>query len=217
VAHVCIPFTQQIAYNEEDLMYSPKYAVITNDKLIDSVISENPFATIVYQEDGVLESFHLPLILSGDKLIGHMAKANGAWKILQRDPALFIFHGPHCYISPVWYGAGDDVPTWNYISIQVRGKVAIHHDEVFLRGALKLLSQKYDRQFGIEQNIDNHIELLDGIVGIEISIVEKFAKFKLGQRKSASERLNVIKHLEQSLEPNDQLRMAKAMLETLSE
>lgn len=198
-------------------MYSPQYAIITDKKAINDVVSANPFATIVYQDEGVLESFHLPLILSGEKLIGHMAKANSAWRILQKEKALFIFHGPHCYISPDWYGAGDDVPTWNYISVQIRGKVTIHHDEAFLKGALKILSEKYDPEFKIEENITNHGNLLAGIVGIEISIEDTFAKFKLGQRKSPAERMSVIKHLEKSLEPNEHLKMAKAMLASLSE
>lgn len=94
-------------------MYSPKYAIETDRKLIDQVISENAFATIVYQEDGVPQSFQLPLMLKNKKLIGHMAKANKAWKALNGRSALVIFHGPHCYISPTWYGTDHNVPTWN--------------------------------------------------------------------------------------------------------
>jgi transcriptional regulator len=98
----------------------------------------------------------------------------------------------------------------------VRGKVAIHHDEKFLRGALEILSNKYDPEFPISENINNHSDLLAEIVGIEVFIDETFAKFKIGQRKSVPERENVIKHLRQSLEPNAQLAMAYAISKTLS-
>ena len=121
-------------------MYSPRYAVETDRKIIDQIILNNPFATIVYQSNGMPQSFHLPLILEGDSLIGHMAKANPAWGELENNSSLIIFHGPHCYISPTWYGTNNNVPTWNYISIQVRGKVKIHHDEIFLKKTLEILS-----------------------------------------------------------------------------
>ena len=57
-----------------------------------------------------------------------MAKANTAWQVLHGSSLLVIFHGPHCYISPDWYGKPGNVPTWNYISIQVLGNVKINTD-----------------------------------------------------------------------------------------
>lgn len=35
-------------------MYSPQYATVTDQNAIAEIISENPFATIVYQEQGRL-------------------------------------------------------------------------------------------------------------------------------------------------------------------
>ena len=40
----------------------------------------------------------------------------------QRSTDLDIFHGHHCYISPDYDGKPGNVPTWNYISIQVGAK-----------------------------------------------------------------------------------------------
>jgi len=195
-------------------MYSPKYAVETDRKIIDQVILKNPFATIAYNLNGVPQSFHLPLILEKDSLIGHMAKKNPAWGELENNSALIIFHGPHCYISPNWYGTNNNVPTWNYISIQVRGKINIHHDEIFLKKALEILGNKYDPDFDMALNIKGNFKLLSSIVGIEIPVDEVFAKFKLAQSKSAEERINVIKVLTQSTNSVDQA-VAKAMEESL--
>ena len=183
-------------------MYSPQYAIETNRAEIDQVILDHPFATIVYQENGAIQSFHLPLLLFEGKLVGHIAKANPAWKFLNHQEALFIFHGPNCYISPAWYGADGNVPTWNYISIHIRGNVKILEDEVFLRKTLKDLSEKYDPEFPIDQNIDEHHGLLHAIVGIEVTIKDVFAKFKLAQSKPEFERRNVIRHLLNSKDQN---------------
>ena len=62
-------------------MYSPKYAIETDRNIIDPVINENPFATLVYNDSENIQSFHLPLFLEGNKLIGHMAKANTACQV----------------------------------------------------------------------------------------------------------------------------------------
>lgn len=195
-------------------MYSPKYAIETNRTIIDQVILDNPFATIVFQEEGIAQSLHLPLVLEKNKLIGHMAKANEAWKALNKNEALVIIHGPHCYISPTWYGTPDNVPTWNYISVQIRGRVSILEEETFLKNVLVSLSQKHDPDFPIEDNVTAHKDLLRGIVGIEISIDDVFAKFKLAQSRPVAERQSVIDHLQKSTNQNEVL-MAQAMLKTL--
>jgi transcriptional regulator len=194
-------------------MYSPKYAIETDRNIIDPVINENPFATIVYSDSENIQSFHLPLFLKGNRLIGHMAKANPAWQALDGSSLLVIFHGPHCYISPDWYGKPGNVPTWNYISIQVRGDVKINTDLAFLKKALIEFGQKYDGNFDIANNVNEHQNLLHGIVGIEITITEIFAKFKLAQSKNEDERINVIKYLEKSSNQSEQM-IAKAMKKT---
>lgn len=195
-------------------MYSPKYAIETDRNVIDPVITENPFATLVFRDGENIQSFHLPLILKGNSLIGHMAKANPALQTLDGLSILTIFHGPHCYISPDWYGKPGNVPTWNYISIQVRGDVKINHDFSFLRQALIELGHKHNSNFDIEKNVNDHQNLLASIVGIEITITDILAKFKLAQSKNEDERINVIRHLEKSSNQSEQM-VAKAMQKTL--
>ncbi len=177
-------------------MYSPPYAIQSDPAENELIIRKNPFATVVYAENNVPQSFHLPLILEGSKLIGHMAKANPAWKALNGIKALFIFHGPHHYISPDFYGSENNVPTWNYISVQVRGIVKIREEEDFLRSAIQKLGVDQDKEFDISKNIQDHQKLLTGIVGVEVEISDIYGKFKLAQSKSEQERLNVAAALE---------------------
>jgi predicted FMN-binding regulatory protein PaiB len=76
------------------------------------------------------------------------------------------------------------------------------------------LGQKYDGNFDIANNVNEHQNLVAGIVGIEITITHIFAKFKLAQSKNEYERINVIKHLEKSFSQSEQM-IAKAMKKTL--
>lgn len=195
-------------------MYSPKYAIETDEKRIHQVIKDNPFATVVYQQNGRSESFPLPLLLEDNKLVGHLALANPAWKDLDGTSALLIFHGPHCYISPTWYGGGSDVPTWNYVAVHVRGKVSITRDEAFLSKVLTSLSKKYDPDFDIDKNIADNKNLFSAIVGIEVEMEEVFAKFKLAQKKPLEARQNVIRKLESSTDSQHR-KVGEAMRATL--
>ncbi len=195
-------------------MYSSPYAIQSDPAENELTIRKYPFATVIYAENNIPQSFHLPLILEGSVLIGHMAKANPAWKAINGICALFIFHGPHHYISPDFYGSEKNVPTWNYISVQVRGEVRIREDQAFLKKAILKLAARQDPHFDIEKNINEHQKLLDGIVGIEVEISEIFGKFKLAQSKSEQERLNVAAALE-DIGTDQAVETASAMKKTI--
>ncbi len=192
-------------------MYSPAYAIETDRSRIDEVIKDWPFATLSFIDKEEIQSFHLPLLLENNKLLGHLASANPIWKDLEGKEIQVIFHGPHGYISSDDYGEEGNVPTWNYVAIHVKGKVSIKHDEDFLVRVLCRLSEEHDPQFVIKKNITDHKNKLQSIVGIEIQITHVFAKFKLAQSKSETARKSVIQKL---LKRNPEL--AQAMQATLS-
>lgn len=197
-------------------MYSPSYAIENDFNKISKVIRNNSLATVVFQNDGNIESFPLPLVLEGKKLLGHFALANSEGMALDNKNVLVIFHGPEAYISPTWYGDNNkDVPTWNYIVINVKGTAYIRREVSFIKKAIKILGNQYDSKLDIIKNIDEHTELLNAIVGIEIEIIDIFAKFKLGQRKSVEARKNVMAYLQKSLDSKDQA-MAEAIGQTLT-
>lgn len=71
--------------------------------------------------DGPLIS-HIPFLVSDDggSVDLHLVRSN---PILQALPAraVIAISGPDSYISPDWYGAPDQVPTWNYVAVHLRG------------------------------------------------------------------------------------------------
>jgi transcriptional regulator len=55
------------------------------------------------------------------------------WKESHLDiNALVIFQGPDVYVTPSWYQTKQDtgkvVPTWNYATVQARGKLKVMDD-----------------------------------------------------------------------------------------
>ncbi len=66
---------------------------------------------------------HIPFLLSTDGATAdlHLARSNPVARAGLPCPAVIIVSGPDAYISPDWYGVPDQVPTWNYIAVHLRG------------------------------------------------------------------------------------------------
>ena len=72
-------------------------------------------------DDGPLLS-HIPFLLSdnGHTADLHLVRSNSIARYPD-GPAVIAVSGPDGYISPDWYGIDDQVPTWNYIAVHLRG------------------------------------------------------------------------------------------------
>jgi len=85
---------------------------------------ERAFGTLcVNAEAGPLIS-HVPFLLSEDGTYAeaHLVRSNPIWRNLKEPTqAVIAVTGPDAYISPDWYGVDDQVPTWNYVSVHLRG------------------------------------------------------------------------------------------------
>jgi transcriptional regulator len=74
---------------------------------------------------------HVPFLLSDDGSTAHLhlVRSNPIARALaEPQPALIVVHGADSYISPDWYGVPDQVPTWNYVAVHLRGRLAIVDD-----------------------------------------------------------------------------------------
>ena len=74
-------------------------------------------------EGGPLIS-HVPFLLdeSAETVELHLVRSNPILRLLDApQPAVIAVSGPDSYISPDWYGVADQVPTWNYVAVHLRG------------------------------------------------------------------------------------------------
>ncbi len=74
---------------------------------------------------------HVPFTLSPDGRSAdmHLMRSNPITReISQPIPVLLAVSGPDAYISPDWYGVPDQVPTWNYVAVHLRGKLELLDD-----------------------------------------------------------------------------------------
>jgi len=87
-------------------------------------------------EDGPL-SAHVPFTISpdGSYVEAHVMRSNPIARALKSpQPALLAISGPDGYISPDWYDVEDQVPTWNYVAVHLRGQLQLLPQEKNPRG-----------------------------------------------------------------------------------
>jgi len=187
-------------------MYTPSYFNETRVDVLQGLIRDYPFATVVVHTDAGLVSNHLPFELVGDDVLhGHVARGN---ELRQADGAqvLVIFRGPDGYISPNWYPSKQEthreVPTWNYAVVHVHGRLRVIEDALWLRTLLERLTDRHEAGLPAPWKVSDapadHIEKsLHGIVGLEITIERIEGKFKLNQNHPKPNRIGVINGLRQ--------------------
>ena len=174
-------------------MYVPDPFREDRPEVLADAVRRMGFATLVTTG---LEANHLPMLLDGAVLRGHVARANAVWK--QGDgAALAIFLGPHAYVSPSWYPskavAGKAVPTWNYITVHARGTLRWIQDGDWLRSHVTALSDAHEKTrlepWKVGDAPASYIDsLLLAIVGFELTIETLKGKYKLSQNRDTADR-----------------------------
>jgi transcriptional regulator len=134
-------------------------------------------------------------------LHGHLARNNDQWKLDATGESLVIVRGPDAYITPGWYASkvehGRVVPTWNYVTAHVYGRLVVHDDPVWTEDLVRRLTTKHeayrDRPWSVDDAPRAFIEgQLRAIVGIELEITRIEAKAKLSQNRPAADVEGVI-------------------------
>ena len=138
---------------------------------------------------------HVPVVTGADGgLRFHIARANAVTAYLVGATALFVVQGPHAYISPQWYADGpDQVPTWNYVAVEVEGIVR-PIDRAALREQIDSLALAYEPepQWSVDAMDPIKAEaMFDAIVGFELVPTAWRGTAKLGQNKSPAIRERV--------------------------
>lgn len=201
-------------------MYIPEHFKIEDDEIIYDFIEKYSFATLFSQHNGEPYATHLPLILNKDEnaLYGHFASPNEQWKDVENQQVLVVFQGPHCYISPSWYETTKAVPTWNYVSIHLYGKMEFVGDRKVKFDSLNDLVNKYespDSPYNLNDVDPSFIEgMSKGIVAFKITITKIEAKAKLSQNHPVERQELIIKQLENTSK-QDEIQVASLMKENL--
>ncbi|WP_321488989.1 FMN-binding negative transcriptional regulator [uncultured Hyphomonas sp.] len=188
-------------------MHPSRRYLVTDPATLRQRILEHPFAVISAVSDGQPVAAHAPVLPSGEgealSLRFHLSVANPVTKaLLAGSSVLAVFTGPHAYVSPDWYGLEDQVPTWNYISVEAAGPVT-RLDDAAMRQLIDDLSDHFEADLApkpIWKTAKMTPALLEalyrGLVAFDLRPQRFEGIAKLNQDKPASARAGVIDALD---------------------
>ena len=142
---------------------------------------------------------HAPVVLSDDAatLQFHLARGNALTRHLDGATVLAVVQGPDAYVSASWYEAADQVPTWNYVAVEMEGSVSKLGDAALI-AQLDTLSATHEARVGAnppwtrdKMNPALFSKMTGAITGFELRITAWRPTIKLSQNKSADERERV--------------------------
>ena len=159
---------------------------------------ETGFGTLTLAGDGGLPlASHIPFLVEDGRIEAHLTRANPILRALRDGPrpALLAVVGPDGYISPDWYGEADQVPTWNYVAVHIRGALAAASPER-LHDHLDRLSARFEADLAPKapwttgkMAPDALARMMRMIVPVTLAVETVEGTWKLGQNKSDAARL----------------------------
>jgi transcriptional regulator len=158
----------------------------------------------VNAEAGPLLS-HVPFLLSDDGASAdlHLVRSNPIAR-LDGVAAVIAVSGPDGYVSPDWYGVEDQVPTWNYVAVHVRGRLERLGDGL-MRDMLDRQSAAYEerllpkRPWTADKMSDGALDrLMRSILPFRLHVERIDATWKLNQNKPDAARMGAARAIADS-------------------
>lgn len=186
-------------------LYVPAAFRQADERVLADFVREHGFGLLITARDDRPRVSHLPFFLElvdgRWTLHAHVARGNEHWRE-GNGPALAVFHGPHHYVSPAWYAEDGTVPTWNYVTVHVRGRVSWLDDFEAKRRVLEQTIAFYESDRPMPWRADFDAEYVRDemrhIVALRLDVETIEGKWKLNQHHPAARRERTIARLREA-------------------
>ena len=189
-------------------MYVPAHFAVPDQQVHELLDHHGAADLVTATADGLIATF-LPFVFDptvGERgaLLGHVARNNDQWRRPAIGDSLVIVRGPDAYISPSWYATkaqhGRVVPTWNYLTAHVYGRLVVHDEPAWVESLVRRLTEKHETQRDRPWSVDDAPRSfvtgqVRAIVGVELIISRIEAKAKLSQNRSPADIDGVVEGL----------------------
>jgi transcriptional regulator len=178
-------------------MYTPTHFAASPDAIRDLLTRPAAANLVTMTSRGLLATLlpfvYDPSVGEHGALLAHVARNNSQWSEPAIGESLMIVQGADAYVSPSWYASkaehGRVVPTWNYSTAHVYGRLVIHDDPAWIAGQVRQLTGVHEAGFDHPWSVDDAPERyvsgqLRAIVGVELVITRIEAKAKLSQNRA---------------------------------
>jgi transcriptional regulator len=167
-------------------------------------LRQHPFVTIAAAVRGRPFVAQAPVVIReldfGEVALDfHLSRGNVlAPFLVQGFRAVALATGPDAYVSPDWYEAADQVPTWNYLSVEAEGSVAPLNDDELV-ALLDDLSAQEEAHLAPKPPWTRHKmspgrfeAMTRAIIGARLVVDRLEGTFKLSQNKGEADRAGVV-------------------------
>jgi transcriptional regulator len=147
---------------------------------------------------------HVPFLLADDggTAAMHLARSNGILQNGLPAGAVLAVQDHDFYVSPDWYGIPDQVPTWNYVAVHLRGRLEpVPMAE--LEAHVNALSDEFEARLApkpvwtsAKMGEGVMARMLRMILPVRLVIERVDGTWKMGQNKSEGARAGVMAALE---------------------
>ena len=177
---------------------------IEDEAVLLAELAAHPFVTLAAAVDGRPVVAHAPVIArpvqgGGLALDFHLSRGNALASALAVGfRAVAVGLVAEAYVSPDWYVSADQVPTWNYVSVEAEGPV-VALDATALIALLDDLSAQEETRLSPKapwtrgKMSPGRFEAMTGaILGARLSVERLQGTQKLSQNKGDSDRAGVL-------------------------
>ncbi len=143
---------------------------------------------------------HIPFLLNEQGTVAqiHLARSNAIARADLPAKAVIAVSGPDAYVSPDWYDSADQVPTWNYVAVHLRGMLVPMESEA-LQPMVEDLSDAFEARLA-PKPVWKTSKMGEGVMArmmrmilpfrLEITSIE--GTWKLNQNKTPAQRRGVV-------------------------
>lgn len=184
---------------------SPAFRV-EDEAVLLAHLAERPFVTLAAVVGGRPLVAHVPVVVrrlpDSLTLDFHVSRGNAlAPALAEGFRAVAVSLGPEAYVSPDWYEDKDQVPTWNYLSVEAEGPVAALDDAGLVALLDDLSAQEEARLLPkrpwtrAKMSAGKFEKMTRMIIGARLAVERLEGITKLSQNKPAADRAGVIEAL----------------------
>ena len=184
-------------------MYVAKHFEIPGDYLAELLGRVRAGNLVTVHESGpqaTFVPFHLETRETGQVLVTHLMRNNPQAVEPVTGPALVIIDIDDAYVSPSWYATNKDlpnVPTWDYITIHITGKIRFTTDPAAALAAARELTSRTEPLEVLEAVGEEKLrKMARAIVGAEVTMEKIQGKAKASQNRHPDDVSSLLAHLE---------------------
>ncbi|WP_411286319.1 FMN-binding negative transcriptional regulator [Phenylobacterium sp.] len=184
-------------------MHPARDFLVTGEAKLLAWLAEHPFMTLAAAPQGRPLVAHAPVVIRRQAqalvLDFHISRSNAlAAHLAEGFAAVMVSLGPDAYVSPDWYESADQVPTWNYLTVEAEGTVTALPTQGLVTQLDDLSAQEEARLAPKppwtrdKMGPGRFDQVARGILGARLAVQRLQGTWKLSQNKAAADHAGVL-------------------------